>query len=98
MGVVIKTLRDMLLHQEHLLLLYLLLAKPPLLPFDTVNYAYMNLMLGLRFTAISIPNAPSFNLYNGNNILHGDGMLTEAASYLLLLDNFCVLSTTKFDH
>lgn len=39
-----------------------------------VNDAYINLMLGLRFTAISIPKAPSFNLYNGNDILHSDGM------------------------
>ena len=37
-----------------------------------VNYAYVNLMLGLRFTAISIPKAPPFSLYNGNDILHGD--------------------------
>lgn len=63
-----------------------------------VNYAYSNLMLGLRSTAISIPKAPSFNLYNGNDILHGDGMQAEARSYLLLLDNFQLLNNTKSGH
>lgn len=49
------------------------------------EYTYMNLTLGLRFTAISIRRVLSFNLYNGSAFLHSDvtSMLPIASGWFL---------------